>query len=48
MKKINGMIIQSFEWYLQTNQDFWNKISNKAQELSKLGVTAIWLVEKMK
>ena len=43
MKKINGMIIQSFEWYLQTNQDFWNKISNKAQELSKLGVTAIWL-----
>ena len=43
MKKINGIIIQSFEWYLQTNQDFWNKISNKAQELSKLGVTAIWL-----
>ena len=43
MKKINGTILQCFEWYLEPNQEFWNTLSNKAQELSKLGITAVWL-----
>ncbi len=43
MKKINGTILQSFEWYLQTNQNFWNDLANNANELVKLGITAVWL-----
>ncbi len=43
MKKINGTMMQYFEWYLQTNQDFWNTISNQAGYLSDLGITALWL-----
>ena len=43
MKKINGIILQCFEWYLQTNQNFWNTLANKAQELSELGITSVWL-----
>ena len=43
MKKINGTIIQYFEWYLQTKQNFWNLVAQNAEDLSKLGITAIWL-----
>ena len=43
MKKINGTIMQCFEWYLKTNQDFWLKISNEAEKISELGITAVWL-----
>ena len=35
--------MQYFEWYLKTNQDFWLKISNKAEDLADIGITAIWL-----
>lgn len=43
MKKINGVIIQYFEWYLETNQDLWNEISKNAENLAKIGITALWL-----
>lgn len=43
MKKINGVILQYFEWYLETNQNLWNEISKKANELSEIGITALWL-----
>ena len=43
MKKINGIIMQYFEWYMDCNQNLWNTISEKAEELSKLGITALWL-----
>ena len=43
MKKINGIIMQYFEWYMDCKQNLWNDISNKAEELSSLGITAIWL-----
>ena len=43
MKKINGIIMQYFEWYMNCNQNLWNTISEKAEELSKLGITALWL-----
>ena len=43
MKQINGIIMQYFEWYMECNQNLWNQIKEKAEELSKLGITAIWL-----
>ena len=43
MKKINGVIMQYFEWYLETNQNLWNEISKNAGNLAKIGITALWL-----
>ena len=43
MKKINGIILQYFEWYLEANQNLWNEIANNAQMLSNEGITALWL-----
>ena len=43
MKKINGVIMQYFEWYLETNQNLWNEISKNAENLAKIGITALWL-----
>lgn len=43
MKKINGIIMQYFEWYLNCNQNLWNDIAKNAQELSEMGITALWL-----
>lgn len=35
--------MQYFEWYLEANQNLWNEISKKAESLSKIGITALWL-----
>ncbi len=43
MKQINGIMLQSFEWYLKCNSNHWNFVGKKAEELSKLGITSIWL-----
>ncbi|MBO6243325.1 MAG: alpha-amylase [Clostridia bacterium] len=43
MKKINGIIMQYFEWYMDCKQNLWNDICGKAQKLSELGITALWL-----
>ena len=43
MKKINGIIMQYFEWYMDCKQNLWNKISEKAKELADIGITALWL-----
>ena len=43
MKKINGIIMQYFEWYMECNQNLWNEISENAEILSNLGITALWL-----
>lgn len=43
MKKINGIIMQYFEWYLDCKQGLWNKVKNEAENLSKIGITALWL-----
>ena len=43
MKKINGIIMQYFEWYMDCNQNLWNDISEKADKLFNLGITALWL-----
>ena len=43
MKKINGVILQAFEWYLETNQSWWNTLANEAEKLADIGITALWL-----
>ena len=43
MKQINGIMMQYFEWYMNCNQNLWNEITKKAEELSKQGITALWL-----
>ena len=43
MKKINGIIMQYFEWYMNCNQNLWNDIANNALELADMGITALWL-----
>ena len=43
MKKINGIIMQYFEWYMNCNQNLWNEIAKEAEKLSKIGITALWL-----
>ena len=43
MKKINGIIMQYFEWYMECNQNLWNEIAKNAEKLANLGITALWL-----
>lgn len=43
MKKINGIIMQYFEWYMDCKQGLWNQIKENAEKLADLGVTAMWL-----
>ena len=43
MKKLNGTMMQYFEWYMDAKQNLWNQISKEAKNLSKLGITALWL-----
>ena len=43
MKKINGTIMQYFEWYLNCEKGLWNKVIEQADKLSRIGVTALWL-----
>ena len=43
MKKINGIIMQYFEWYMDCKQNLWNNITKEAEKLAELGITALWL-----
>ncbi|MBR3152427.1 MAG: alpha-amylase [Clostridia bacterium] len=43
MKDINGMMIQYFEWYMETNCKYWSYVCGQAEDLAKKGVTSIWL-----
>ena len=43
MNKINGTMMQYFEWYMNCNQNLWNKLAKEARNLSEIGITALWL-----
>ena len=36
MKKINGIMMQYFEWYLDCKQNLWNEVKENAKELAKM------------
>lgn len=42
-KEINGVMMQYFEWYMNCNKNLWNTVKKKGNELSKLGITSLWL-----
>ena len=35
--------MQYFEWYMNCNQNLWNKLAKEARNLSEIGITALWL-----
>lgn len=43
MNKINGTMMQYFEWYMECNQNLWNTLAKDARTLSDIGITALWL-----
>lgn len=43
MRELNGTMMQYFEWYMNCNQNLWNDVKDEAENLSNVGITAIWL-----
>jgi len=43
MAKVNGVMMQYFQWYLPTDGTLWDKTKVNAQELADAGITALWL-----
>lgn len=39
----NGTMLQFFHWYFPQKDSLWNKLSEEANKLSDLGITAVWL-----
>ncbi len=43
MSEVNGVMMQYFHWYIDSNLILWNDLKNKAQDLAEAGFTALWL-----
>src|SRR3954453_17412229 len=43
MTMTNGTMIQYFHWYIPADGKFWKEVKLKAKELSKFGITSVWL-----
>ena len=43
MRRLNGVIMQYFEWFMDCKQNLWNDIIRNAEKLSQKGITALWL-----
>jgi len=39
----NGVMLQFFHWYYPADGSLWNKLKNEAQQISAMGITAVWL-----
>jgi len=39
----NGVMMQFFHWYNEPDGALWNELETKAPELSKAGITAVWI-----
>ena len=42
MALANGVIFQSFQWYLPPDGSLWAQLATVAQELADAGFTAVW------
>ncbi|RFS14206.1 alpha-amylase [Emticicia sp. C21] len=40
---MNEVMFQFFEWYYPADGTLWKKVSQEAEQLKKLGITAVWL-----
>ncbi len=43
MAEYNGVMMQYFHWYTPDDGSLWRQLKEKAAELAKAGVTALWL-----
>lgn len=43
MSELNGIMLQSFDWYASDDGQFFTRLAARAEELKTLGVTAVWL-----
>ncbi len=43
MSECNGVMMQYFHWYIPSDGSFWNQLEENAEELSKAGITSLWL-----
>jgi len=39
----NGIMMQYFEWYMDTQNDLWKRLEKDADHLKKMGITAVWI-----
>ncbi|KAI8825277.1 alpha amylase [Fimicolochytrium jonesii] len=40
---LNGTMMQFFEWHVPSDQKHWDRLQERAAELKKNGVTAVWI-----
>lgn len=40
---INGVMMQGFEWYLPDDGEYYKRLKERAEELKKVGIDALWL-----
>jgi alpha-amylase len=43
MSDQNGVMMQYFHWYMPDDGSLWKQVADKAEELAKIGITALWL-----
>lgn len=41
--EVNGVILQSFHWYLPADQQHWKQLAEQTKALADAGFTALWL-----
>lgn len=43
MSEPNGVMMQYFHWYNSPDGNFWNELTENAEELANAGITSLWL-----
>lgn len=41
--EFNGVLMQYFHWYIAPDGDHWKRVKERAKDLAKAGITALWL-----
>lgn len=39
----NGVMMQYFEWYLESDPHLWKLLKEDAKHLQEIGITAVWM-----
>lgn len=43
MSNLNGVMMQYFHWYTPADGGLWHELAQRADELARAGITAVWL-----